>query len=402
MSIDAQQVAEALHTDPFYVEESLAGTLNPGLLEKAEAKTGDIDFAVYVIAVDEQTVDRDLLEQIKVFHGGEGAFIMINGQSDLAVDEHFEDQHELHMQVMHQLTVARQDWNVSTPSTTKLNTLLDLYADPQERTEDEAVTGQQAPGSEVQTVDGSGSFSSLFLGGAVLVLALVIAGIWLARAGRSRAAATRTQQQFRLPSRMLERVDSLQRRSLRETISSETLELAEEIETLQTSSLEPADAERVERGLDAYQAARAIVDDEDSERIDLAGAMVLLRQAGREIAEVKLHRSGQRGSRAARAEAKRAGGAPQSLCTINPLHGEAQTSARVSTAATGSSEGRTVRVPVCSTCLDDLDAGREPQWIYDGDRPYAEVPGIWSHTLFGAIGGDLVTELHRQRGITPP
>jgi hypothetical protein len=55
-----------------------------------------------------------------------------------------------------------------------------------------------------------------------------------------------------------------------------------------------------------------------------------------------------------------------------------------------------VRVPVCSNCLGDLASGRELQWLYDGDRPYVEGGTVWARTLFGAIGGDLVTALHRQ------
>lgn len=393
MSIDAQQVAEALHTDPFYVEESAAADLNEKLLDKAEATAQKADYDVYVIAVDAEYIDDDLLEQIKVHHGGQGSFVMINTGSDLAVDLHFEDQHELQMQAMEQLSIARKEWNVSTPSTTKLNMLLDLYADPQTAPEGDTSTAHESQSSEVATVDGSGSFASLLLGVAVLILALVIAGAWFFRDRRRRVQARRTRQQFQLPGRLLDRVDTLQRRTLRESINSETMQLAAEIESLQTRSLNTDDSARVERGLDAYRIARRIVDDEGAERIDLAGAMVLLRQAGREIAEVKLESGRSRRLRGARTRKK---AAVQSLCTINPLHGEASAAARVITEASADA-ARAVRVPVCPDCLDDLRSRREPQWIYDGDRPYAEVPSVWSETLFGAIGGDLVTELHRQR-----
>ncbi|MBE8146020.1 hypothetical protein IOD13_02910 [Brevibacterium casei] len=63
--------------------------------------------------------------------------------------------------------------------------------------------------------------------------------------------------------------------------------MAESIDRLHTADLPAADADRVERALDAYQIARRIVDDTSSSRIDLAGAMVLIRQAGREIAEAR-------------------------------------------------------------------------------------------------------------------
>ncbi|GAA1534882.1 MULTISPECIES: hypothetical protein [Brevibacterium] len=383
MTTDAQQIAEALKDDPFHIDGALEGTLNADLVDQARETAEGLDYDVYVIAVDEHSLDRDVLEQIKVFNGGEGSFIMINGESQLAVDVNFEDNHDLQMQVMDQMSVARDEWNHSSPSTTKLNILLDLYAKPQEYKQEEAVTGQEAPGSEVQTVDGSGSFASMFLGGAVLILALVIAGIWFTRSLRKRREATRAQEQFQLPDRLLNRVDSLQRKSLRETINADTTQLAEQIEDLQTQNLGTEDAEQVERGLDAYQIARRIVDDDSSERIDLAGAMVLLRQAGREIAEVgpggHKKRSSRSGSRL-----------PESLCTINPLHGEAQARTRVGANSTN------VRVPVCGSCLQDLRADNQLQWIFDGDRPYVEGTSVWAQTLFGAIGSDLVTALHRQ------
>ena len=383
MTVDAEQVAKALQTDPVYIEESLAGSLNPALMDKAEATMGNVDYDVYVIAVDQDFLDSDLLEQIKVFNGGEGVYVMINGGSALTVDQHFEDQHELQMQVMDQLSIARNEWNVGTPSTTKLNTLLDLYADPQTKTEEEAGTAQEASGSEVQTVDDSGSFAPMFLGIAVLVLAIVIAGIWFTRSWRQRSTKKRLRMKYQLPDRLLERVDSLQRRSLRETINADTTQIADEIDRLQTQNLDAPDSEKVERSLDAYQIARRIVDDEDSERIDLAGAMVLLRQAGREIAEVGAGRTKKAGSRG-RSKL------PQSLCTINPLHGEAQSTTRLDADGTG------VRVPVCRSCQNDRQAANQLQWIFDGDRPYVEGDSVWAQTLFGAIGSDLVTALHRQ------
>ncbi|MBM6591019.1 hypothetical protein [Brevibacterium sp. RIT 803] len=383
MTTDAQQIAEALKDDPFHIDRAVEGSLNADLIDQARETAKELDYDVYVIAVDEHSLNRDLLEQIKVFNGGEGSFIMINGESQIAVDVNFADNHDLNMQVMDQLSVARDEWNISSPSTTKLNILLDLYAQPQEYKQEEAVTGQEAPGSEVQTVDGSGSFAPMFLGGAVLILALVIAGIWFTRSRRQRREVKRMQQRFQLPDRLLNRVDSLQRRSLRETINADTTQLAGEIDRLQTQNLNAASAASVERGLDAYQMARTIVDDETSERIDLAGAMVLLRQAGREIAEVDAARKKKRSPRAR-------SGLPQSLCTINPLHGEAQSTTRLDADASG------VRVPVCGSCQNDRQRGNQLQWIFDGDRPYVEGDSVWAQTLFGAIGSDLVTALHRQ------
>src|SRR5699024_808289 len=95
MSADAQQIAAALETDPFFIDESLEGSLNAGLMDKAQETVDDLDFDVYVIAVDDDYNDRDLLGQIMDSNGGEGSFIMINGTNDLTVDYHFDDDHEL-------------------------------------------------------------------------------------------------------------------------------------------------------------------------------------------------------------------------------------------------------------------------------------------------------------------
>ncbi|EKU46483.1 MULTISPECIES: hypothetical protein [Brevibacterium] len=374
MTATGEQIAEALGADPFWIDPAVADRLNPALMEKATTTVEGLDFPVYVIAVDAPSVDRELLQQVKVAHGGEGAFVMINGTDGLIADQTFADTDQK-IEVMDQYTNAMGEWNVSTPSTTKLNILLGYYADPQERTEAQAGTGQEVPGSEVVVDSGSGSLAPLLLGGSILVLALVIAGVWLLRRRRQGAA-------YRLPSRLLDRVDTLQRDSLRDSISDDTTALAESIDRLHTADLPAADADRVERALDAYQIARRIVDDTSSSRIDLAGAMVLIRQAGREIAEA------QRGGRRRRG---RTGSLPESLCTVNPLHGEAQSTSRVD------ADGQSIRVPVCRMCAEDLAAGRELQWIFDGDRPYVEARSIWARTLFGAIGGDLVTALHRER-----
>ena len=377
MTATGEQIAEALEADPFWIDPAVADRLNPALMEKAKMTAEGVDFPVYVIAVDAPSVDRDLLKQITTAHGGEGAFVMINGTDGLTTEATFTDSAQ-RSEVIDQYSNGADEWNFSTPSTTKLNILLGYYADPQERTEAQAGTGQEVPGSEVVEDSGSGSFAPLFLGGAILVLALVIAGVWLAKSLRR----SRQDAAYRLPSRLLDRVDSLQRDSLRDSISADTTALAESIDRLHTTDLPAADADRVERALDAYQIARRIVDDTSSSRIDLAGAMVLICQAGREIAEA------QRGSRRRRG---RTGSLPESLCTVNPLHGEAQTTSRVD------ADGQSIRVPVCRMCEDDLAAGRGLQWIFDGDRPYVETSSIWSRTLFGAIGGDLVTALHRER-----
>lgn len=384
--MDAHQIAESLKADPFYVDESAAGTLDARLFDKAKTTADGLDFKVYVIAADDEAVDLQLLRDVAADHGGQGSFIMVSNTSDLYTEVKLDADHDLSYQMMDQYSIAREQWNVGSPSLSKLNKLLNLYADPQTRTESgESTTGQEEPGSDFAEDSNADGFSPLFLGGAVLVLALVIAGLYLVRTIKARTAETRRHHEFRLPSKLLDRVDTLQRESLREDINEDTNRIAEKIDHLQTQSLDGVKAAKVAKALDAYQIARRIVDDESSERIDLAGAMVLLRQAGREIAEVG---SGQTKKAGNRGRSK----LPQSLCTINPLHGEARSTTRLD------ADGSGVRVPVCGSCQHDRQAGNRLQWIFDGNKPYVEGDSIWAQTLFGAIGGDLVTALQRSAG----
>ncbi|SMY05080.1 MULTISPECIES: hypothetical protein [Brevibacterium] len=382
--MDATQIADSLKADHFYIDESAVGTLDSRLVDKAKSTTQGLDFDVYVIAVDDKVLDLDLLREVAADHGGEGSFVLISDTTQLYTEVQIEDDHDLAMQVMEQNANAHAQWSVQTPSLSKLNTLLKFYAHPEAVKEPgEPVAGQEVPGSDFGQESNSSSFAPMFLGGAVLVLALVIAGVFLVRTLKSRAAESRRHHEFRLPRKLLDRVDSLQRTSLRDDINADTSRIAGEIDRLQTSNLDADKAAKVERALDGYQIARSIVDDRDTERIDLAGAMVLLRQAGRELAEVE---SGKKGKPGTRNRSK----LPQSLCTINPLHGEAQSTTRLDADSSG------VRVPVCGSCQNDLQVGNQLQWIFDGDTPYAEGESIWAQTLFGAIGGDLVTALHRQ------
>lgn len=382
--MDAHQIAESLKTNPFYVDESAAGTLDTCLFDKAKTTAEELDFKVYVIAMDDEAVDLQLLRDVAADHGGQGSFIMVSNTTDFYIEEQLDADHDLEMQVMDQNSIARSQWSVETPSLSKLNTVLNLYADPRTRTEPgDTSTGQEEPGSDFAEDSNAGGFSPMFLGGAVLVIALLIAGLYLARTIKVRTADKRRHSEFRLPSKLLDRVDTLQRESLRDDINDDTNRIAEKIDHLQTQSLDEAKAAKVERALDAYQIARSIVDDRATERIDLAGAMVLLRQAGRELAEVE---SGKKGKQATRNRSK----LPQSLCTINPLHGEAQSTTRLDADSSG------VRVPVCGSCQNDRQRGNQLQWIFDGNKPYVEGESIWAQTLFGAIGGDLVTALHRQ------
>src|SRR5699024_1188101 len=115
MSADAQQIAAALETDPFFIDESLEGSLNAGLMDKAQETVDDLDFDVYVIAGDDDYIDRELLGKDMDSSVGEGSFSMINGTNDRTVDYHFDDDHALQSQIRHQPSNTRDEWNVTSP-----------------------------------------------------------------------------------------------------------------------------------------------------------------------------------------------------------------------------------------------------------------------------------------------
>ena len=114
MTQQAQTIAEALKTDPVYVTNAAKGEINDTLLQKAETKIDNLDFDVFVIVTGDEGADRDLLAQIKVFHGGAGSCIMIDPRPELAVDDTFVDQHHLQMQLIDQLAVGHGQWSYST------------------------------------------------------------------------------------------------------------------------------------------------------------------------------------------------------------------------------------------------------------------------------------------------
>ena len=53
--------------------------------------------------------------------------------------------------------------------------------------------------------------------------------------------------------------------------------------------------------------------------------------------------------------------------------------------------------PACGACAADVEAGRSPDWLYDGATPCAEADTVWARTLFGAVGDDLATQLPREK-----
>lgn len=386
-----QDIANYLQSHDIYVDKSIESTINAKQLAHAQKTIDGLDFPVHVaiVADGDYNADHDLFDQIKVFHGGDGAFVLVTtGDSvDLITDVRIPGDHDTELLLKQQYVNAMDTASYGTPAMTKLNVLLGFYANPKAPKERSYDQHPGHTGGTGTAVEAGGNFltqAPVLSSSVIIAVVLVVAGLILAARSRRRR---RRNADFTLPAAMLERVDSLQRDSLRESIQEDTSALARRLDALSTESLAPDQAAHVSRALDAYQMARAIVDDGASARIDLAGAMVLLNQAGREIAETRATKRERRKSSVV---------LPKNLCAINPLHGRATSTASVTTGAKGG-ETTAVNVPVCANCLKDVNRGNRLQWIYEGDQPYFMTKTVWARTLFGAIGGDLVTALQKEK-----
>jgi hypothetical protein len=180
-----------------------------------------------------------------------------------------------------------------------------------------------------------------------------------------------------MPADLLRDAAQMQRSRIRAALIEDTLGIAARLRALDARGLPAQQADEVRRGLDAYTFAGRLVDADDVTRADLAGALVLLTEAGAA--------GGRKGAAGGRRGASRTRAAR--LCTVDPTHGASSAWARL---PRGAGAGTTPPLPVCAPCQRDLAAGRTPAWLHDRGRPYVERDTVWSRTRFGAEDGDLV------------
>ncbi len=142
------------------------------------------------------------------------------------------------------------------------------------------------------------------------------------------------------------------------------------------------DAGAWQAALDHYEAATRVLDrSQDLGILDAVGALVLARQ----------------GRAALDAATSGHPFVPLRLCYLNPLH-DAPTKAPLRL----EQHGRTLTVPVCSTCRADLKAHRDPDALRvpRGRRAVLYVDsGVepWASTAYGSLGTGLVGALHQRR-----
>lgn len=372
----AAGIAETLPEESLYVDPSIEADIDVPVLESAAREAESLDYDVSIIAVPEERADDDLLTLVDALRSdsGEenGVYFLVTPES--ATYTRVELPSEEAGIVYDQFSVARsRDFSSLAPETEVLRTV-ELLQNPEPAPPQQAQPwGQPRMGEDFEP----GGLSGNGLLGIIVVVGFLGAGLVagiVAMRNRRRARAD-----YVLPAAMVKRAKNLQRDAMREELSKSSLTVADDLAGMDTSNMPERDALRVEKGLDAYRLASDIIDDASASAVDLAGALVLLRLAGHEHAALTRRKTRKKAD-------------DESLCAMNPLHGEALAH-RVSPVPGQVS----VSLPVCRTCASSLTAGREPDWLYDGNRPYPEGETVWARTLFGAVGPDLVSQIQRQR-----
>ena len=229
------------------------------------------------------------------------------------------------------------------------------------------------------TPSGGGDSDADWVIGSVVIVVLVVLVVAVVRAyrgagGLRRAVTPAARRRYVLPASVLDRVREADADRIAARADKATLALGERIEA--TDIGPRADTTAWQAALDHYDAARRVGTEGDL--LDAVGAVVLA----------------ERGEAALDAALAGKPYSPSAPCYLNPLHGAATTRRKVE------QDGRSVSVPVCKACRQDLAAGRTPD-ILDVTRDGEPVHYFdtdaepWSSTGYGALHPDLVERLHR-------
>lgn len=386
----AQDVAESLRENPLCIDSAIANDVRSKTRESIEeelAAQSDDGIPVYVIITERDKVDSDLGVIIHAALGGQDSIILTLAPSEGIVWSTVNVPADQALEY-HQRIDAGEGSPGDPPATQVVGILRSLRDESFEVQENyDSSVEQPPPEPRTEVIDpGAGLASALVLIPVLMAAAAVTASVILKRRRRARA-------RYRLPAKMLTHARELQASSLRRDLSEDSLHIAERLQGFDTDHLDDEQTRRVEHGLDAYALAGRIVDDPASGPVDLAGALVLLSIAARDLDAVERSAPQARGAARRRRgqAAEPAGMKPRRLCAFDPTHGESTSEVRDDSRAGGA------RIPACAHCAADVEAGRSPDWLYDGAKPYVEADTIWARTLFGAVGDDHVTQLQREK-----
>lgn len=414
----AESIAASFEESPVHVDDAMVDLVPDEVQDNLVAATEEITaFPTYVVVLADSADPGGMLARIAEAHGEDAVYFAIDSdgyvvwvRNELALDARpgF-DVYDVAM---------NGEESVGAGGVQKLFGSLDALAHPEEYPGDgtgpdagtvpDAVAGSGEGGTGDDTGTGTvanagtdgawettdpigGTVTPWIIGAVVLVAAVgVVVGIARKRRGGKPARAIEAvAPAYAMPEEFFTRVKETQRANLQRELTQDSLHISERLTELDTAGLEPALAERVHHGLDAYSIAGRIVDDPDSDQVDLAGALVLLRTAAQDVDAVEQALEAQAQPSTKQNGMTKADGGKSGK--------SGKRSGEVRRKAEAPGTGRIV-VPACDFCAGEVDAGRSPDWLFDGGKPYIEQDTVWARSVFGATGADLVREVQRSRG----
>ena len=409
----ADALAQSLADDPVHVTAAAEARVPDAAAAQLREKAQSLPYPVHVVLVDDALNEEsgsELVDLLADRVGEDGVYLVASpyGRLSSAVVEHGTEA----LDGAQEAIASTQGSGSGYEGVRLVSTALDALAkdagvegmsgeNGEQGTSDRADgTGEGSTGQSSEPLDGP-DFSADQLVVGVLLAGIVVAAAMFAVVGlvtRRRAARLALPPRVRMPADLLRDAAQMQRSRIRAALIEDTLGIAARLRALDARGLPAEQADEVRRGLDAYTFAGRLVDADDVTRADLAGALVLLTEAGDAVDAGEAAAAGGRQSAAGgRRGASRADAAR--LCTVDPTHGAASARARL---PRGAGAGTTPPLPVCAPCQRDLAAGRTPAWLHDRGRPYVERDTVWSRTRFGAEDGDLVEMIRAELSRASP
>jgi hypothetical protein len=376
----AQEIGAAatgLGQGPLHVDPSLRSALTDqerGELQAKLRETSPPVLVALVPLVSGDAVDgkpRSLLSVLRKRTGRDDAIFVTVNDGTLTAD--VPDQEDERLRAASSYTnLTEHDYDERIATT--LNRYLDALADPdiidkaEEAREslDERYKQRNPTAPGVSGGDDGGGFPTALVGG-LAVAVLLFGSLLLARRRGARPASAGP---LFLPDHVFEAAYGSRRRELRSTVENELTELVSELEAQPVPS-DPEGQEHYQRALDARDAARRITTDRDASDADLVGALVLEDVARQALGAALGHST-----------------EVPALCALNPTHGRSAGKGRW---------GSSPPLPLCLACFTEVKAGRAPEVLDDGGRPYLERDTVWARTAFGALVSDLPAEVVRDR-----
>ena len=409
----ADALAQSLADDPVHVTAAAEARVPDAAAAQLREKAQSLPYPVHVVLVDDALNEEsgsELVDLLADRVGEDGVYLVASpyGRLSSAVVEHGTEA----LDGAQEAIASTQGSGSGYEGVRLVSTALDALAkdagvegmsgeNGEQGTSDRADgTGEGSTGQSSEPLDGP-DFSADQLVVGVLLAGIVVAAAVFAVVGlvtRRRAARLALPPRVRMPADLLRDAAQMQRSRIRAALIEDTLGIAARLRALDARGLPAHQADEVRRGLDAYTFAGRLVDADDVTRADLAGALVLLTEAGDAVDAGEAAAAGGRQSAAGgRRGASRADAAR--LCTVDPTHGASSARARL---PRGAGAGTTPPLPVCAPCQRDLAAGRTPAWLHDRGRPYVERDTVWSRTRFGAEDGDLVEMIRAELSRASP